>query len=204
MTDPERLLSEFIDAWSAGERPEADEYIERAPQDARDALADDIAAYLALAPTPDYSAGVLDELLRDRAVLELADAIESERGLWPALLPRLRRQAGLDRSQLAARLIARLGVEGGETKTERYLQQMERGRLDPRGVSHRVLDSLGRILGVGGDVLARAADFQLFSEPAVSGATLGGAVADRAGPAAGAEPFDEIDRLFRGGRDGGA
>src|SRR4051794_6839442 len=204
MTDPDRILSEFIDAWAAGERPEPEDYIERAPVPTRDALADDIATYLEHAPTPAYSPATLDELMADPAVTELAAAIESERGLWPALLPRLRRQARLERSELAVRLVARLGIEGGEAKVERYLEQMEQGKLNPRGVSRRVLDSLGRIFGVGGDVLARAADFQLFGDPAESGVTLGGAVGDRQGPGAGAGPFDEIDRLFCGGRADGA
>lgn len=190
MTDPDRLLSEFIDAWIAGDRPEAEAYIERAPADTRDALADDIASYLQVAPTPAYSAGVMDELVRDEAVVELAAAIQSRRGLWPELLPRLRREARLDRDELAARLVERLGVADDGRRTERYLERMEEGTLDPSRVSGRVLDALGRIFGVGSEVLASAGDFRLFSEPALSGAVLHGE-----------EPGDELDRLFCGGRD---
>ncbi|TMM01145.1 MAG: hypothetical protein E6G10_14105 [Actinobacteria bacterium] len=189
MTDPDRILSEFIDAWTAGQQPEPMDYIERAPADARDALADEIATYLAHAPTPDYSADVLAELMADPAVVELSNAIESDHGLWPTLLPRLRRRASLDRAELAARLAAGLGIEGREADTEKYLAEMEQGTLDPRGVSQRALNALGRILGVGGQALARAGDFQLFNEPALSGVTLHG------------EPRDEVDILFRGGRE---
>jgi len=197
VTDPDRLLSEFIDAWVSGAMPDAQDYIERAPVAARDRLADDIATYLALAPTPDYSSDVVEALMRDRTVVELAQAIESERGLWPDLLLRLRRQAGLDPGELAAVLVARLGLEGSEEKTERYLERMEQGRLDPRGVSQRVLDALGPILGVGGEVLAGAGDFQMFAEPAFSGAVLHGESAEPVRD----DGLDEVDRLFCGGRD---
>jgi len=189
MTDPDRILSEFIDAWTAGQQPEPMDYIERAPADARDALADEIATYLAHAPTPDYSADVLAELMADPAVVELSNAIESDHGLWPTLLPRLRRRASLDRAELAARLAAGLGIEGREADTEKYLAEMERGTLDPRGVSQRALNALGRILGVRPDALPRAGDFQLFNEPALPGVTLLG------------EPRAEFVMLVPGGRD---
>ncbi|MBA2429886.1 MAG: hypothetical protein H0V55_09215, partial [Thermoleophilaceae bacterium] len=53
-TDPDRLLSEFIDAWNAGRRPDAGSYLERAGPEAQADLADSIAAFVTWAPTPDY------------------------------------------------------------------------------------------------------------------------------------------------------
>ena len=42
MTSIQQILGEFIDAWNAGRRPDVDEYLARALDDARGALADDM------------------------------------------------------------------------------------------------------------------------------------------------------------------
>ena len=52
--DPDRILSDFIDAWNAGRRPEVDDYVGRADEPDRAPLASDFVAFLAFAPTPEY------------------------------------------------------------------------------------------------------------------------------------------------------
>ena len=206
MSDP-GLLSAFIDAWNAGERPDVDEYLVRAAADARGSLAAEIAAFLAIAPAPEYSGQTLDELLADPQVRALA-RMPSELGLWPAALPRLRRQARLRRDELVRRLAAKLGVAGCEAKVGRYYHQMETGTLKPAGVSRRVLDALASILGASTDELVEAGELRGFASPPAQGA-FGRAYgtedhidtgAETLGQIDAEEEWDEVDELFRGGR----
>ena len=52
MSTVDELLGEFIDAWNAGERPDVEAYLERAPEEEHDELAGGLAAWLHIAPTP--------------------------------------------------------------------------------------------------------------------------------------------------------
>lgn len=206
MADP-HLLSEFIDAWNAGERPGVDEYLGRAAADDRESLAAEIAVFLTIAPPPEFSEQTLDRLLADPQVTALA-RMPAELGLWPAVLPRLRRQARLPRDELVGRLAAKLGFPGREAKVHRYYHRMETGTLDPAGVSRRVLDALSSILGASADELIEAGELRGFARPLAQGAfgrtyiaeehTDPGAVAP--GAAETAEEWDEVDELFCGGR----
>lgn len=132
----------------------------------------------------------------------------SELGLWPAALPRLRRQARLRRDELVRRLAAKLGVAGREAKVGRYYHQMETGTLEPAAVSRRVLDALASVLGVSADELVDAGELRGFPSPLAQGA-FGRAYGteDHIDPGAEAlgkidaeEEWDEVDELFRGGR----
>ncbi len=67
--------------------------------------------------------------------------------MWPALLPRLRNRAGLKRSQLVERLASALGTGDKTDKVAVYYHQMEQGTLPARGVSDRVLEALGQLVG---------------------------------------------------------
>ena len=90
---------------------------------------------------------------------------------------------------------------------------MERGKLPPRGVSERVLDALGAILGRSADALRRAGEGLSGAGPRgperrsdrvrAHGARPGPggrrpARRRRAPPPDDAEPWDEVDELFRG------
>ena len=50
MTSADRILSEFIDAWRAGDRPDAGAFVDRAPPAERPELAGAIETFMALAP----------------------------------------------------------------------------------------------------------------------------------------------------------
>ena len=102
MTDPDRILSEFIDAWRAGERPDAGAYVDRAPPGARPELARTIEVFLTLAPEPEYDAAAWATLTADPAVARITAAVESDDAeSWSALLPRLRERRGLSLDALA-------------------------------------------------------------------------------------------------------
>ena len=138
--------------------------------------------------------------------------LTGEAGLWPSLLPWLRDRAKVRRGELVKRLAEALGVGDREPKVAAYYHQMEQGQLPSAGVSNRVLEALGRIVGASTEALRRA------GEPLGEGPEAGGreAVFARtarveqayeadqapaaAAPAREAE-WDEVDELFRGGPD---
>lgn len=178
------LFDEYAAAYARGERPSAEEYLDRAGRD-REQLS-----------------SLLDEFLR-RAPVHLATE-DDKRYLRlmlaeePPLLA-LRVERGLRVDDVVGELIARLGLEQAKkAKVKRYYQRLEGGLLDPLGVSKRLRAVLADVLGASAEAavswtapsapaapaLMRRADY-LESAPAA------------AAPAETAE--DEIDRLFTGG-----
>ena len=146
------------------------------------------------------------------AVQGIEQSLAGAAGTWPALLPRLRARAKLARDELTSRLAAALGVaDRKRKKVHRYYHQMEVGTLPAEGVSQRVLDALGQILGESGQALRRAGEGTIApAAPASSTAYArttfaSDADAEAAGPAlrnVEAEPDrfrDEVDELFRAG-----
>jgi hypothetical protein len=128
--------------------------------------------------------------------------------MWPAVLPRLRNQARIRRSDLVSELAARLGAESRQDKVELYYHQMEQGLLPEPGVSDTVLDALGRIVGWSADALRKAGQMPQPGPPrADAGAvfarshmldTVAAPPASEAPEPAGPQEWDEVDRLFRG------
>jgi transcriptional regulator with XRE-family HTH domain len=212
MTDVAQLLSEFIDAWNAGQRPRVDDYLARAPSEEQEALADALADWLAFAPTPAYDEAARRAIRAEPALRAALAAAEAQASLWPELLPRLRERAGLSARALAARLTAAFGLGGQEDRAESYVQRMEQGQLDPARVSRRLLDALGAALGVSGAELRSAgglspragapahALFRAERDAATSFEDELDALSRAASTPAPA-PMDELDRLFCGGPD---
>ena len=56
-TDREQILSEFVDAWNAGRRPDADDYLARVHEADRDELAAELTAFLRFAPSASATIG---------------------------------------------------------------------------------------------------------------------------------------------------
>ena len=212
MVSIDRVLSEFIDDWNAGRRPRVEDYLARVDPPERDALADEIAAWMEVAPTPAYGDAARAQIRAAPAVRAAQDAFGTKSGLWPALLPRLRSRSQLSVSAAAQRLAEVLGFQGREGKVERYLVQMEEGSLEADRVSARVLEGLARVLGVSplelrrtgtmsgpapaaaGGALFRAAEptsHQLNELETVADEMLAGAAAPR--------DWDEVDEAFLGG-----
>jgi transcriptional regulator with XRE-family HTH domain len=206
--DPDRILSDFVDAWNAGRRPDLDAYLARADEADREQLLADITAFVAFAPEPDYDDATLAAIRAEPAVAAGAAAATARGGLWPALLPRLRKRAALSTAQLAAALTGALGLPADrEPKTRSYLEQLEGGELEPRGLSGRLLDALARVLGVPRDELEDASAYGAPATAAVFRARGPAAermradldvLADALAAPSGAE-WDEVDELFRGG-----
>jgi hypothetical protein len=148
--------------------------------------------------TPEAFAAVRTSPLAQRVQASLSEA-------WPELLPRARDEAGILRSDLVTRLAEALGVAPKRDKVERYYHQMEKGLLDPSGVSDRVLAALAEIVGVSKERLRAAA--RPITPPPAAGPTfartaslppaqvLSRSLDDLPAPP---EP-DEVDELFRGG-----
>jgi transcriptional regulator with XRE-family HTH domain len=211
---PDQVLSDFIDAWNAGERPRVREYLARVPDGpAREELADQLTIWLETAPTPAYSDTTRAQIRSEPAVQRVLAAVGDDAGLWPQVLPQLRARAGLSVGQLAARIVERFGLgRGSEGRTADYLERMERGELEPSRVSKRLLDALGDLLGASGRTLSDAGLMGGGLRPAASGGTLFRAEEDtgrwiaediealsRAAMAPAPAPLDELDRLFVGG-----
>jgi hypothetical protein len=206
--DPDRILSDFIDAWNAGRRPDFDEHLARAAEADREQLAADITAFAAFAPTPDYDDAALAAIRAEPAVAAGAAAATARGGLWPALLPRLRERAALSTAQLADGLVGALGLPPDrEPKTRGYIEQLEAGELEPRGLSGRLLDALARLLGVprgeleGASAFGAPAPAALFRAEGPAAETIRAdldVIADALAAPSGAA-WDEVDELFRGG-----
>lgn len=206
----DRLFSEFVDAWNAGQRPRVEEFLARLQGDERAELRELLAAFLGHAPAPRYSEETIQAILSEPALDSAVRALEGSAGLWPSLLPRLRTRARIRRSELVHRLAEALGVRGKEEKVAGYYHRMEQGLLPAEGVSDRVLEALGDLLGqpaaalraAGGTLGPGVAEEEpavVFARTARPDASVASAIeADQAELAAAPEGWDEVDELFRG------
>jgi transcriptional regulator with XRE-family HTH domain len=204
----DQVLSDFIDAWNAGRRPRVDDFLERVPEAERDELADAVLAWLEVAPPPAYDAAALEAVRAEPALV----ALRAAAGPLPALVPQLRARRGLSVRQVAERVAERAGLRGQEERAADYLERLERGELDARRLSRRLLDALADALRTSGSALADAAAAAAPPRPAMGlqwrreqggerfAAQLDALSAAALTPAP-EEPLDELDRLFLGGPD---
>jgi hypothetical protein len=205
MTDVERLLIEYKEAHREGD-PDPRPFLARAPQGLeRELLAGLIDAYLSRADRRPLEAVDRGPPAAAAAVEEVERSLAGASGLWPALLPRLRGRARLRRAELVAQLAARLGAQAQQDKVGLYYHQMEQGLLPESGVSDTVLEALGKIVGYTAEALRKAGQLPAPGPPrADEGAAFARATYGEPGEPAGApvepERWDEVDRLFRGGR----
>src|SRR3954471_22683214 len=115
--DLDRVLSDYMDAWNSGQRPDIEHYLARVEPDQRRQLADEIANWLTWAPTPDYDDATYAQIRADPLVQDVIAAVDEPAGLWPSLLPRLRERARLSVGDVAGAISRALGIEGREEKT---------------------------------------------------------------------------------------
>lgn len=206
MTTADRLLSEFIDAWRAGQRPDAGEYVDRAPPVERAELADHIQTFMAVAPEPDYDDGAWAALTTDPAVARAAAAVQADAvEAWSTLLPRLRERQGLTLDGLATAVSERLGLTAHAAKTRAYLDDLEHDRLVPERLSRRLLDTLAGLLGAPVAWLERAGAGPAAPAGALYRRQGDGSIEQRLEVIADAmltpaDEWDEVDELFQGGR----
>jgi transcriptional regulator with XRE-family HTH domain len=209
MVSIDRVLSEFIDDWNAGRRPQVDEYLERVPEPERAELADQLTTWLEIAPTPAYDETARAAVAAQPAVRDSIEAMGREAGVWPDLLPRLRNRASLNLRELASKLAAAVGLgSAAEEKTASYLGQLEAGSLDPSRMSRKVIDGLARVLRVdasllddaGGPAFRPAPMFRASAPPSKATGRNIEILADMLTAKAPPEDWDEVDQLFQGGR----
>lgn len=205
----DQILSEFIDAWNAGQRPDVDDYLARADEPERGELAEQLMSFLSGAPTPEYS----DEALASIRAEALAASSEGT-GLFPALLARLRGRFGMTTNDVAGELVAQLELrKDQQAKTAGYVERLEHGELEPTRVSRRVFEALGRMFRVPREQLEGAADMSGWARRAAAPAPVFRAEKEAAADvsrhlevladaleAPGAGGRDEVDDLFLGGR----
>jgi hypothetical protein len=212
MTDVERLLTEYKEAHRGGGGADPRPYLARVSGVDRELLAGLIDAYLAEAPRRPFSAAALAESRAAPVAEEVERSLAGAGGMWPALLPRLRARARLRRAELVAQLAARLGAQAQQDKVGLYYHQMEQGLLPESGVSETVLEALGKIVDSTASALRKAGrmpapgplrtDEGAVFARATYGEPSAAPPADESEAAArehGAEEWDEVDRLFRGG-----
>lgn len=211
--DVQKLLSEYIAEHRAGGDADPLDYIGRADAGDRRQLAALIDGYLARSPGAAWDEAAYRGSDAERVGESVGRSLLGVGGMWPAILPRLRNQAKLTRAQVVERLSAALGVAGREPKVATYYHEMERGALDSRRVSTRVLAALGVIYGTTADRL-REIGTPIAKGPAAAGPpapamartaapTAEYEVVDReelrSEPVRPAKERDEIDEMFTGG-----
>jgi hypothetical protein len=209
MADVEQLLHDFIAEDRETGQADPLAYLERVSGTDRAELEALIDGYLARAPRRAFDREAFAGSPARAVAEEVGRALGGASGRWPALLPRPRHRAQLRRAEVVQRLAAELGAtEAQAGKVARYYHEMEQGTLPSAGVTDRVLEALGRVVGVtaaqlreagrgaGGVTLppaAAAASFARVRSPDPQ-------YEDDAAmaPGAPAAPRDEIDELFTG------
>lgn len=188
-----RLLDDFAARYARGERPDARDYLAHAGEDA-DELAALLERFLALRSPP-------------RPATETVELMRSWRAGEPPLLE-LRRRRGLRRSAVVDGLVRILGLRPEQrAKVAGYYHELESGLLDAGRVDRRVFAALAETLG------ARLEDILPWSPPLRAGGVYHRLAEPASTPPPAAKPasppppaergeegWDEVDRLFRGGR----
>lgn len=211
MSRVQDLLASYAAAFEAGEAPDPQHFLEAAGHQ-RPQLEAALERYLRDAPRRQWDAEAFAQSPAGTVAGGLDKSLGGSAGLWPSLLPRLRARAQVRRADLVGRLAASLGAEAQTEKVGAYYHGMEQGLLPADGVSDRVLDALGSIVGESARRL-REAGASALEAPGPAGPAQ--AFARTATPMAAGAPdgpvvqaladeppdraWDEVDRLFRGG-----
>ncbi len=205
MADVDRLLQDFIASDRAGEVADPAAYLAQVSGADRAELAALLDGYLAHAPRREFDRAAFAASPAAQAVSDaLGRSLAGSSGTWPAVLPRLRDRARLRRAEVVSLLAAALGARDREAKVAGYYHAMEQGTLPAAGVSDRVLEALGRIVGESAAALRAAGAAMTGPPPPPASVASFARVASfeaGAGAAAPAAPVverDEIDELFTG------
>ena len=214
MADVDRLFEEFIERQLAGEKPDPYEYMDKLTGDNREELGDLIEEFLEQAPREAWDPEGFRGSAAEQIVEQFDRSMSGASGLWPSLLPRLRHRLKIQREELVKRLADSLDVGDKWEKVGIYYHRMEQGRLPSQGVSDKVLESLGSIVGMSAEALRRAgrqigpagqappADAQerpAFARKALPDPDYMPDADETRLAAPESEEADEVDRLFQGG-----
>ena len=176
------LFDDYCRRYARGERPDVQEYVERAGSEG-DELSRLVDRYLASAPPPEPEP-------------ETVQAMSAWLAGEPPLLA-LRAQRGLGRDAVVDELVGSLSLEPAKReKVKTYLHRLETGSLDPAAVSRRVWEVLERLLGGGTRSLAGLRPPPVAPQVAYRRTDPGMSVSAYAVPVRSAEEPDEVDMLF--------
>lgn len=209
MADVEKLLAEFADelrnAGEADPRP----YLRQVEGAERRELAALIDACIENAPRRSWDPEGFKGSNAEAWLTRNQDVFAVWAEPLAELLPRLRNEREMTRKTLTERLAAALGFAEREEKVGLYYHRLEQGLLPPAGVSSRVFDALGSILGESADRLRASArglaeaaggpaEGEVFARVTLSAPELRQEVEleDRVSEQG---EWDEIDELFRSG-----
>jgi len=205
-TARDRILSEFIDSWVAGRRPNIDEHLERAAQEDRAPLLEAITNFITWGPTPEYDDITISAIEAEPAMIAALSRHRQRKQAWPELLAERRRALKLSTAELAARLVDALGLSRKQAvKTERYLQQVEGGELNPARFKPQLLDALAETLRTSRQQLSGTAWRSMAAPAFRAGEDAAQFVRDDLelladmASAPSDQDWDEVDDLFRGG-----
>jgi len=221
MPDIEQIFRDYVTEHRAGDEANPQAFLAQAEGAERTELAALIDAYLAQSPGKTWDAAAFPGSPAERVTEQIAagwdlEEDEAQQG-WRVLLPALRNRARVMRREVVERLAQGLGHPAESQQVAAYYHRMELGQLPAEGVSNRVLDVLGEILGESGERLREAgtaAVGSMFGDDSVDLAYARTARQDAlyqrsvladaedlaAAEASPAQP-SEIDRLFTGGPD---
>ena len=208
-TDRDRVLSEFIDSYNAGRRPDIDDYLGRVPDDERELLLADMSNYMTWAPTPEFDGSTVAQLRAEPVMVQALARARRRPQSWAEILAARRKALSLSTEQLASKLVGSLGLSKKfAPKTAVYLERSERGELDARRFAPRLLDALADVLKISPSDLSGAAGAHLKTAPSPAFRASAPAaararedlelMADLAA-APSQRDWDEVDELFRGG-----
>ena len=200
------LLAEYVSECHAGGEADPTRYLAQLHGAERAELAMLIDRFLVHQPRRSFDAAAFRDSPAEALVDSLDASLRGQAGLWPALLPRLRHEAQLKRSDVVEQLAEALGAPAQSEKVAGYYHLMEQGLLPPAGVSDKVLDALAKIVNVSAAALRRAGGAITpagASSPAdtIFARAVPAPERDRAAEpiSPGIEPArDDIDRLFLG------
>lgn len=220
MSDVDRLFDQYREQHRSGGGADPRQYLEQLEGVDRDELAALIGAYLERAPGRTWDATAFAGSRAERLTERISASWEEAEApvAWRELLPQLRAKAQIKRADLVERLAAAIGAGGRERKVAAYYHQMETGKLPSEGVSNRVLQALGEIVGesaerlrAAGSVLGAGGDQQevearvAFARTAAHKPEFDALQATPAPSASAGEPAEDeddlVDRLFTGGPD---
>lgn len=217
-TEPADILfADYVIAHQAGDVDPVP-FLDRTDEGEREVLATLIEAYLVQAPGRVWDPDAFNGTAAQRMVEPLTLALAGVSGAWPIVLPSLRHRARVKRGDLVEKLASGLGFPKTTKVVEQYYHAMEHGDLPAEGVSNKVLEVLGKLVGSDHESLRRSGslflggsvkvDSQVFARhPSFPGKpTVDGDLADSSAMASPSPSFDlssqdeaEIDRLFTGG-----
>jgi hypothetical protein len=204
MSDVGQIMREFADAYRRDPSADPREFLERLAGTDREELRLLIDGFLTQAPRQEWDRDAFRGSLAERALAAAGPPVTS----WSKLLPELREQARLTRASVVTRLASALGFADAEPRVAAYYHRMEQEDLPAAGVSNKVLEKLGEIVGVSAERLREAGKageaglgsggevFARLGAPLASGDAAESVVSSQADRA---RETDELDLLFTGG-----